>query len=326
MKPRSPSVLVPVTRFLRLAIRCSPLRGLRLFLLCPLAFSAPAATLWNGPSLAYTQPAHDPTQPANQDHVTAGVWLTRAASGGLFNAVTETAADTNSPADTEWAFGTLDRFASLTYTNWLAWLNGQSPVTLVGQPVVVHGDGTSLWTVTHADDFAKGLVGLLGNAEAAFLRFHVGEGGDAAQRAARQECGAEGVGVAADGLWRAEDFCGDAVVVKLDLRIPVEAPRMVGFNEMDRVTLGQRVSMAGLPTGNDELHLHEFAPVGACLAGDGADGEILVARGGQQVAQALGDLNAVQRGKGDGSVVRNHGRILMGGTKNITRRHEEKDR
>jgi len=138
MKPRSPSVLVPVTRFLRLAIRCSPLRGLRLFLLCPLAFSAPAATLWNGPSLAYTQPAHDPTQPANQDHVTAGVWLTRAASGGLFNAVTETAADTNSPADTEWAFGTLDRFASLTYTNWLAWLNGQSPVTLVGQPVVVH--------------------------------------------------------------------------------------------------------------------------------------------------------------------------------------------
>jgi len=31
-----------------------------------------------------------------------------------------------------------------------------------GRPVVVHGDGTSLWTLTHASDFAKALVGLLG--------------------------------------------------------------------------------------------------------------------------------------------------------------------
>ena len=32
-----------------------------------------------------------------------------------------------------------------------------------GVPVVVHGDGTSLWTLTHARDFAVGFVGLLGN-------------------------------------------------------------------------------------------------------------------------------------------------------------------
>ena len=32
-----------------------------------------------------------------------------------------------------------------------------------GKPVVVHGDGTSLWTLTHSRDFAVGLVGLLGN-------------------------------------------------------------------------------------------------------------------------------------------------------------------
>jgi nucleoside-diphosphate-sugar epimerase len=31
-----------------------------------------------------------------------------------------------------------------------------------GKPVVVHGDGTSLWTLTHASDFAKALVGVLG--------------------------------------------------------------------------------------------------------------------------------------------------------------------
>jgi nucleoside-diphosphate-sugar epimerase len=31
-----------------------------------------------------------------------------------------------------------------------------------GRPVMVHGDGTSLWTLTHARDFAKAFVGLLG--------------------------------------------------------------------------------------------------------------------------------------------------------------------
>jgi nucleoside-diphosphate-sugar epimerase len=32
-----------------------------------------------------------------------------------------------------------------------------------GRRVIVHGDGQSLWTLTHARDFAVGLVGLLGN-------------------------------------------------------------------------------------------------------------------------------------------------------------------
>lgn len=32
-----------------------------------------------------------------------------------------------------------------------------------GKPVVVHGDGTSQWTLTHADDFAVAFVGLLGH-------------------------------------------------------------------------------------------------------------------------------------------------------------------
>jgi nucleoside-diphosphate-sugar epimerase len=32
-----------------------------------------------------------------------------------------------------------------------------------GRPVVVHGDGTSLWTITHSDDFAVGFTGLLAN-------------------------------------------------------------------------------------------------------------------------------------------------------------------
>ncbi|MET3369971.1 UNVERIFIED_CONTAM: nucleoside-diphosphate-sugar epimerase [Jeotgalibacillus campisalis] len=35
-----------------------------------------------------------------------------------------------------------------------------------GMPVMVHGDGTSLWTLTHARDFAKAFVGLLGRPQA----------------------------------------------------------------------------------------------------------------------------------------------------------------
>lgn len=35
-----------------------------------------------------------------------------------------------------------------------------------GKPVIVHGDGTSLWTMTHNSDFAKGFVGLMGNVHA----------------------------------------------------------------------------------------------------------------------------------------------------------------
>ncbi|MFN2270412.1 MAG: SDR family oxidoreductase [Anaerolineae bacterium] len=42
-----------------------------------------------------------------------------------------------------------------------------------GKPVVVHGDGTSLWVLTHHRDFAKGFVGLLGNPHAIGDAFHI---------------------------------------------------------------------------------------------------------------------------------------------------------
>jgi nucleoside-diphosphate-sugar epimerase len=41
------------------------------------------------------------------------------------------------------------------------------------RPIVVHGDGCVPWTVTHADDFAVGLVGLLGNRAALGQAFHI---------------------------------------------------------------------------------------------------------------------------------------------------------
>ena len=42
-----------------------------------------------------------------------------------------------------------------------------------GLPVIVHGDGTSLWAVTHADDFALGFLGLLGHPHALGQAFHI---------------------------------------------------------------------------------------------------------------------------------------------------------
>lgn len=42
-----------------------------------------------------------------------------------------------------------------------------------GKPVIVHGDGTSLWVLTHHKDFARGFVGLLGNSHAIGDDFHI---------------------------------------------------------------------------------------------------------------------------------------------------------
>jgi len=42
-----------------------------------------------------------------------------------------------------------------------------------GQPVIVPGDGLSLWTMTHNTDFAKGLLGLLGRPDALGEAFHI---------------------------------------------------------------------------------------------------------------------------------------------------------
>jgi nucleoside-diphosphate-sugar epimerase len=44
---------------------------------------------------------------------------------------------------------------------------------LAGKKVIVHGDGTSLWTLTHHRDFAKGFVGLLGNPHALGEAIHI---------------------------------------------------------------------------------------------------------------------------------------------------------
>lgn len=44
---------------------------------------------------------------------------------------------------------------------------------LEGKQVIVHGDGTSLWTITYNEDFAKGFIGLIGNPHAIGEAFQI---------------------------------------------------------------------------------------------------------------------------------------------------------
>jgi len=68
---------------------------------------------------------------------------------------------------------------SHTYDNgWIPGCFGSASYGLAwrmlhGMEVVVPGDGQSLWTLTHASDFAVGLVGLLGNSATLGQAFHI---------------------------------------------------------------------------------------------------------------------------------------------------------
>ena len=68
---------------------------------------------------------------------------------------------------------------SLTYETVIpVALGGWTEYTIIermrrGEKIIVHGDGTSLWTITHSEDFAKGFVGLLGHQQALGHAFHI---------------------------------------------------------------------------------------------------------------------------------------------------------
>lgn len=42
-----------------------------------------------------------------------------------------------------------------------------------GKPVIIHGDGSSLWTITYNEDFARGFIGLMGNRRAIGEAFQI---------------------------------------------------------------------------------------------------------------------------------------------------------
>ncbi len=68
---------------------------------------------------------------------------------------------------------------SLTYSTVIPVpIGGWNEYTIVdriirGEKIIVHGDGTSLWTITHAEDFARGFIGLIGNYKTIGHAFHI---------------------------------------------------------------------------------------------------------------------------------------------------------
>src|ERR1044072_766125 len=107
-----------------------------------LAISAHAATVWDGPTISFTKSNYaNPLLAENQDRLTANVWITRGSAQGLFNANTESRfTHFVSPAGTEWANGSLENYATLSYTDWNHWARGvnPSPSSTVGVQAVLH--------------------------------------------------------------------------------------------------------------------------------------------------------------------------------------------
>src|SRR5882672_2739310 len=118
------------------------IRSIRSSVLLLLAISAHAATVWDGPTIRFTKSNYaNPLLAENQDRLTANVWITRGSSQGLFNANTESSfTHYLSPAGTEWANGSLENYATLSYTNWNRWAAGvnPNPRATVGVQAVLH--------------------------------------------------------------------------------------------------------------------------------------------------------------------------------------------
>ena len=110
------------------------------------ALTVPAqGVVWSGATITFSNaPGSDWTQPANADHLTANVWLTRSGAAqftkGLFNYFEGGFTKGISPAGTEWALGSLANYATLTYTDWTTCYGGQFNLatTIINTNAVVH--------------------------------------------------------------------------------------------------------------------------------------------------------------------------------------------
>lgn len=118
-----------------------PILALLVLLAGTRSASAQGTIVWNGPMMTFASSSTDWTQPINQDHITDTVWLTRAATRGMFNAASEGSyASGSSPADTEWAIGSLANYASLTYSDWQTCYGGAGQLqgNITSEDAVLH--------------------------------------------------------------------------------------------------------------------------------------------------------------------------------------------
>jgi hypothetical protein len=98
-----------------------------------------AQTVWNGPTFIFYKPNYaDPSLPKYQDRITPTTWITRGYQEGIYNIFSEQSYSRTSPQNTEWATGTLENYASLTYQPWVEWARNKPPYTMIGVQAVLH--------------------------------------------------------------------------------------------------------------------------------------------------------------------------------------------
>ncbi|MGB0933519.1 MAG: T9SS type A sorting domain-containing protein [Lishizhenia sp.] len=110
-----------------------------------LALNSSAQTLWTGPSITFTKAdGADWNLEANQDRITSNVWLTRLNNQSIFNIAVETSQtgpydSTLSPADTEWAIGSIsDGINNLTFDRFVGTLQDNVGDYILLSPMVLH--------------------------------------------------------------------------------------------------------------------------------------------------------------------------------------------
>lgn len=98
-----------------------------------------AQTIWDGRKILFAKADFaDPALASNQDRITDSVWITRNNSGNLYNRIKETSSTKQfSPLDTEWSFGLLKDYQTLTYTSF-ANMHQSNPSSTINADAVMH--------------------------------------------------------------------------------------------------------------------------------------------------------------------------------------------
>ena len=125
--------------------------------------------VWSVSPITFSKAAlADPLLAANQDRITADVWLTRGNVAGLFNAAVESFYDDPSPAGTRWAFSGLgnptgsafsaDNYSNLEFSSWVDSLGGRGVLqsNILNRPAVLHLVNQDIYIDITFNEWANG--------------------------------------------------------------------------------------------------------------------------------------------------------------------------
>jgi hypothetical protein len=124
--------------------------------------SADAATIWNGPNTGWVKSGATPS-----DTIVPGVVvLTRGGNGVLYNtAAGELGPGAGSPADTEWAFGTLANPQTLTYKSMETWREGANfnfQAVILNKQMVMHIISQDIYMSIMVTNWGRSFSGTVG--------------------------------------------------------------------------------------------------------------------------------------------------------------------